>query len=376
MPKFQKPTPSKRSVQLPISPNAPGGVQKALAYFNAGPGLSLRKAAAKAGASSATVTRWAAGGHYTAKPGRPCKNSGAEVDAVAKVIRDRQWGPEPQKKKESYGGLGMLAEINGRPYEQGVPLRAGQSMLGRRLSDQPKTSLDAVHGCGGGVATCTDPKMTTQHRQKGVRKEVMVGFCTFVKNQYLGLPLLTAGDIWGFDESQLLNNGEKVKGDAVHYDQLIRSVLGGPRSSAPANGGNRTSVLLAFNAEGLVLPPGFYFSGQYVQEAWTAGPYPPGVTADFVRKAQTIPTKCGVATTDAHKYAIEWCVFAAIREHRPMEKFGKQVLQIDCCDEHGIIFDKDAVNRGDYKFTIVPWLQGLCDKYNFAIQPIPHNTSQ
>ena len=129
MPKFQKPTPSKRSVQLPISPNAPVGVQKALAYFNADPGLSLRKAAAKAGAPSATVTRWANGKHFQAKPGRPRKNSDAEVDAVAKVIRDRQWNSESQKKKESYGKLGMLAEINGRPYEQGVPLRAGQSIL-------------------------------------------------------------------------------------------------------------------------------------------------------------------------------------------------------------------------------------------------------
>ena len=55
---------------------------------------------------------------------------------------------------------------------------------------------------------------------------VLRAFALFVDAEYQGMPHLTAEDIWGYDESQLTTNGEKLHGLPVHYDVMIRARMG------------------------------------------------------------------------------------------------------------------------------------------------------
>lgn len=133
------------------------------------------------------------------------------------------------------------------------------------------------------------------------------------------------------------------------------------------------TTLLTFNAEGDVLQPAFYVAGKCYQKRWVAAcrrsPFPKGVTKAVLDTVHAFPTKCGVASTEAHKIALRDAVFAPAR--KAIGSDSTAGLIIDCCKQHGITIKWDEDGFG---FEIAEWLQDLCDEFDFVLLPLPHNT--
>ena len=263
-------------------------MRKALKLYNGNRQYPLNAAAEKAGASKSVVKKWARGDHCYPGRGRPQSNTGAELAAVARCIRTQQKQRGTGSAQSDFGKLAAAADENGRPYRGGAVSKPQRAALEKRMATLGGQAPDEEAGEAGEVRRGKSAKKATRTRQSAVSQVAPRAFALFVGAEYQGMPHLTAEDIWGYDESQLTTNGEKLHGLPVHYDVMIRARMGEPRSSAMDKGGNRTSLLFAFNAAGDHLYPGFYFKGQLVQPGWAAGPCPRGVNKEYVRRC-TLP---------------------------------------------------------------------------------------
>ena len=74
---------------------------------------------------------------------------------------------------------------------------------------------------------------------------------------------------------------------------------------------------------------------------------------------------------------VEKCVFVPARAVLDRGELGRKGgLVLDCCKQHGIHLKWTEREDGTraFGFTADPWLQQLCEKYNFVLLPVPHNT--
>jgi len=170
--------------------------------------------------------------------------------------------------------------------------------------------------------------------------------------------------ILAVDESPINGNGGHMESEEVIYEIEQRAANEGAARSSSCSSGKRISAFQTISAGGHHYPPGVLVMGGCHQAAWTAAPYPEGVTEATVRNMTITPAPNGVQTTESFLAMFEQASLIPARKRVALSQ--KLLVVMDCDSTHGVDLKNGECSKE---------LAALCLLYNAELVPAPANTS-